>query len=163
MCNEKNLEAKFLFSIAFMLDNMSRQQGPVCVITVCAVCVSVCVSVCVRCCMSFSVSAIEADVLVGQNYRVLLPCVRITRWPLFPGTAGHSHPPKVHFQSAVCCSPAWLSGDQEKKEHLSVSEQERLQGSPKNMQLFPDFSFFSFFFSRVWPAGCNRDWKYSLK
>lgn len=46
------------------------------------------------CSMSFSASRAEVDVLVGQNWRVLLPCVSITRWPLFPCTACQIHPQK---------------------------------------------------------------------
>lgn len=44
------------------------------------------------CTMSFSACLAEADVLVGQNWRALLPCVRITRWPLFPATSCQIHP-----------------------------------------------------------------------
>lgn len=53
-----------------MLFNMPG-QSPACVITVCASCL--CTLLCEgmmispRCCMSFSVSAVEADVLAGQN------------------------------------------------------------------------------------------------
>lgn len=46
------------------------------------------------CFMSFSASRAEVDVLVGQNWRVVLPCVSITRWPLFPCTACQIRPPK---------------------------------------------------------------------
>lgn len=41
------------------------------------------------CSVSLSACVSKADVLMGQNWRALLPCVRITRWPLFPG---HSVP-----------------------------------------------------------------------
>lgn len=67
----------------------------------------VCVFVCwgmmtsLGCSMSLSACASEADVLMGQNWRALLPCVRITRWPLFLGTACQIHPWKMNFQSAV--------------------------------------------------------------
>lgn len=44
--------------------------------------------------LSLSTSRAEVDVLVGQNWRVLLPCVSITRWPLFPCTACQIHPQK---------------------------------------------------------------------
>lgn len=81
-------------------------QGPACVITtyVGYVCLPLCTCVCAcvnegmmiscGCSMSLSTFRAEADVLVGQNWRLLLPCVRITRWPLFPGTARQIHPQK---------------------------------------------------------------------
>lgn len=56
---------------------------------------------------------LQADVLVGQNWRALLPCVSITRWPPFPGTACQIHPWKMNFQKHRDDLQAWLSNVQE--------------------------------------------------
>lgn len=84
---------------------MRPGQGPAGVITAHSMYImslhpSVCARVCEGmmispgCSMSFSAFRAEADVVVGQNWWVPLPCVRITRWPLFRGTARQIHPRK---------------------------------------------------------------------
>lgn len=49
------------------------------------------------CFMSLFACLAEADVLVAQNWRAPLPRVRITRWPLFLGSACQIHPWKMNF------------------------------------------------------------------
>lgn len=91
--------------------------------TVCVcVCLRECMMVSPSCSMSFSAFPAGEDVLVDQS------CVRIARWPLFAGAAGHSHTQTVDFQSPTR-NPQTLSNVHQKKEHLSLSGQEGLQGS----------------------------------
>ena len=61
------------------------------------VCVCVCVCLCAwaRPCVS------EVNVLVGQAWTRLLPCVWSTRWPLFLGTACQIHPWKMNSRKAL--------------------------------------------------------------
>lgn len=100
---------------------------------------SVCLCVCggmitsPGCSMSLFASVSEADVLVGQNWRALLPCIRITRWPLF-SRAQCTRYILENELSRHCedLQQARLSNvqqrEREKKESLSISGQEKLQG-----------------------------------
>ncbi len=105
-------------------------------------CVCVCESMMTSpgCSVSFSACLAEADVLVGQNWRPVLPCVRITRWALFPRPACQIHPWKMNFQSAVNDLQARLSNAWERKESLFIRAGKAAGKGLIEVQLFPQTS-----------------------
>lgn len=82
----------------------------------------------------------EADVLMGQDWRVLLPRVSITRWPLFLGIACQIHPWKNELSKHSGDLQAPLSIVQEGKTVCLYLDRKSYGKSSIKVQLLPQTS-----------------------